>query len=70
MILKLSLDNPSFVVLNLRGDLVWFLRKEGNVLSDLCKTSPSVDVVEDVYLRALFAFPSEPRALKKLEVGF
>ena len=64
--LKFYLPSPSFpVVLNLEGDLVCARRKEGKVLSDLQFESPSLEFdVEDVYLRALLAFPPDPRGLK------
>ena len=65
IILKQSLESPSFDFLNFGGDLVWLLRKDGKVLSDLYVTSPSVLVVDDVSLR-MFALPPDPRGPKNV----
>jgi hypothetical protein len=64
--LKFYLLIPSFPIsLNFGGDLVCDLRKEGKVLSDLQVASPSLEFnVEEVYFRALLAFPPDPRGLK------
>jgi hypothetical protein len=59
------LERPSFDFLNLGGDFVWLLRKDGNVLSDLYVISPSVLVVDDVSLRTL-VLPPDPRGPKNV----
>ena len=54
MILKLSLQSPFPLVLILSGDLVWFLRKEGSIFSDLWVIRCcSVEVVDAVSLRLM-----------------